>query len=144
MDKAHGRHETRRIQISTLLNSYLDFPHCGQVLRLERQRIMVKTGKTVREILYGITSLTPAQADPARLLQLNRGHWSIENRSHYVRDMAYDEDRSQIRTKQGPRVMAALRNFAIGLLRLTGVKCIASALRACARSTRRTLHLLGL
>lgn len=143
IQKAHGRYETRRIQTSTVLNHYLDFPSCGQVFRLERTRILLKSGKTQQETVYGITSLTPAQADPARLLQLNRGHWAIENCSHYVRDMAYDEDRSQIRVKHGPRVMAALRNFAISLLRLAGAKNIASALRACARSTRSALQLLG-
>jgi len=144
VDKKHGRHEIRRIQTSAVLNDYLEFPCCGQVFRLERVRTIVKTGKTERETVYGITSLTPAKADPARLLQLNREHWSIENRSHYVRDMAYDEDRSQIRVKNGPSVMASLRNFAISLLRLAGASKIASALRACARSSRRALHLLGL
>ena len=144
VDKGHGRIETRRLRTSTVLNGYLDFPYCGQVFRLERIRLIVKTGKVEQETVHGITSLTPAKADPARLLELNRGHWSIENRSHYVRDMAYDEDRSQVRQKNGPQVMAALRNFAISLLRLGGVKNITSALRRYARSTRLALHLLGL
>lgn len=144
VDKGHGRVETRCIQTSTALNGYLDFPYCGQVFRLDRERIFVKTGKVERETVYGITSLTHDRADPARLLSLNRGHWSIENRSHYVRDMAYDEDRQQVRRKNGPQVMAALRNFAISLLRLAGFKNIASALRTCARKTRLAFHLLGL
>lgn len=105
---------------------------------------MLKSGKVEGEVVYGITSLRPDEADPARLLQLNRGHWSIENRSHYVRDTAYDEDRQQIRTKNGPWIMAILRNFAIALLRLAGRKNIASALRACARSTRQVLSFLRL
>jgi len=112
VDKGHGRLETRSIQVSTLLNDYVDFPYCGQVFRLERERIILKTGKKEQETVYGITSLGPEKADPARLLSLNRGQWSIENSEHYVRDMAYDEDRQQIRTKNGPQVMAALRNFA--------------------------------
>lgn len=132
------------MRVSTALNRYVDFPHCGQVFRLERERVFLKTGKVERETVHGITSLTPDQADPARLLALNRGHWSIENRSHYVRDMAYDEDRQQVRKKNGPQVMATLRNFAISLLRLAGFKNISSALRACARRTRLALHLLGL
>jgi hypothetical protein len=144
VDKGHGRLETRRIQTSTTINGFLDFPHCGQVFRLKRERIFLKTGKVERETVYGLTSLTTGRADPARLLALSRGHWSIENSSHYVRDMTYDEDRQQVRRKNGPQVMAALRNFAISLLHLTGVTKIAAAVRACARSTRRTLHLLGL
>ncbi len=143
LDKGHGRLETRRIQVSSALNDYLDFPCVGQVFRIERKRTILKSGRVERETVYGVTSLSPEQAGPARLLELNRAHWSIENRSHYVRDMAFDEDRSQIRVKNGPQVMAALRNFAIGLLRLADCENIAAALRACARSVPTTLHLLG-
>jgi hypothetical protein len=135
--------ETRRIQVSTALNDYLKFPYCGQIFRLYRERIMIKTGKVEKETVYGLTSLTPDRADPARLLALCRGHWSIENCSHHVRDMTYDEDRQQIRREKGPQAMAGLRNFAISFLRLMGYKNIASAVRACGRSTRRTLLMLG-
>jgi hypothetical protein len=143
-DKAHGRLETRTLQVATALNSYLDFPHCGQVFRLIRERLNLLSGKRDIEVTYGITSLTPQEATPARLLTLNRGHWSIENRSHYVRDMAYDEDRQQIRRKNGPRVMATLRNFAISLLRLAGYRNITAALRHLAANRRLALCLLGL
>jgi predicted transposase YbfD/YdcC len=101
------------------------------------------SGKQRRETVFAVTSLPPALADPQRLLQLNRGHWSIENRSHYVRDMTFDEDRSRIRVGHGPAVMAGLRNFAIALARLHGFANIASALRAFARSPRRALAAVG-
>jgi hypothetical protein len=91
-----------------------------------------------------VTSLPPALADPHRLLALNRGHWGIENRSHYVRDTTFDEDRSRIRVGHGPAVMASLRNFAISLLRLLGFSNIASALRAFARAPHRALAAIGL
>jgi len=94
--------------------------------------------------VYGITSLTPQQAGPERLLALNRGHWAIENRSHYVRDMNYDEDRHQARTGKGPQMMACLRNFAISLLRLCGVNNIASALRRLSGKSHLIFNLLGL
>jgi predicted transposase YbfD/YdcC len=97
-----------------------------------------------QETAYGITSLTTKKADAKRLLALNRGHWEIENRLHWVRDVTYDEDRSQIRTKEGPRVMATLRNVAISLLRLNNVKNIASALRYCSRRPERALRYMGL
>lgn len=78
---------------------------------------IVKTGKQTFERVWLITDLTPDQADPARLLALNRGHWCIENRLHWVRDVTFDEDRCQVRTHHGPRVLASLRNFIIGLCR---------------------------
>lgn len=76
-----------------------------------------------------MTSLAPTQASPARLLALVRAHWTIENRLHWVRDVTFDEDRSQIRRGAGPQVMATLRNLAISLLRLAGAPFIAPALR---------------
>lgn len=143
VDKGHGRIENRSIATSTLLNSYLNFPHSQQVFKITRERLHFKTGKKEKEVVYGITSLTPEQACPQKLLALNRGHWSIENKSHYVRDMAYDEDRLQIRKKNGPRTMATLRNVAIGLLRLAGYLNIASALRYMAGNRRLALAFLG-
>ncbi len=142
-EKGHGRLEVRRIWTSTALNDYLDFPYAAQVFRIERERTELKTDKTELEIAYGVTALAPQQANPERLLDLNRHHWSIENRSHYVRDVTFDEDRSQVRTRNGPSVMATLRNFAISLLRLLGVTSIPSQLRAYARKPHLVLRLLG-
>lgn len=101
----------------------------AQVFRLQRQVTDLGTGTARREAVYGVTSLAPAQASPARLLALVRAHWTIENRLHWVRDVTFDEDRSQIRRGAGPQVMATLRNLAISLLRLAGAPFIAPALR---------------
>ena len=83
--------------------------------------------------MYGITSLKPAVANSERLLSLNRGHWSIENRLHWVRDVTFDEDRSRVRRGTGAQVMASLRNLAVSLLRMAGADYIPCALRHCAR-----------
>jgi predicted transposase YbfD/YdcC len=112
----HGRIETRRIWCSTALNDYLDFPHLGQVFLIERESIEKKTGAQSREIALGITSRTPQQASPERILAVNRGHWSIES-VHYIIDWNYDEDRSQIRTGFGPENITRLRRFAVGILK---------------------------
>jgi hypothetical protein len=125
------------------LVGYLTFPAAAQVFRLERHTTDA-AGRPLRtEIAYGVTSLTPAQADPARLLALNRGHWEIENRLHYVRDVTFDEDRCRIRKGAGARVMASLRNLVISLLRLAGVRYIPPGLRACAATPTRPLRLIG-
>ncbi len=112
----HGRIETRRIWCSTALNAYLDFPHVGQVFLIERESIEKKTGAHSREIALGITSRTPQEASPKRVLAVNRGHWSIES-VHYIIDWNYDEDRSQIRTGFGPENITRLRRFAVGILK---------------------------
>ncbi len=112
----HGRIETRSIWCSTALNGYLDFPHVGQVFRIERESINKKTGVHRQEIALGITSRTPQQASPERLLAVNRGHWGIES-VHYIIDWNYDEDRSRIRTGFGPENITRLRRFAVGILK---------------------------
>ena len=112
----HGRTETRRIWCSTALNDYLDFPHVGQVFLIEREFIKKKTGTMSCESTLGITSQTPSEASPKRVLEINRGHWTIES-THYIIDWNFDEDRSRIRTAFGPENMTRLRRFAIGILK---------------------------
>ena len=144
LDKGHGRLERRSVQVSTAGIDMLDFPYVGQVFRIEREFVFLRTGVRHHEVVYGLTSLEPAWADPARIGRLARGHWEIENRLHYVRDVTFDEDRSQARTRRGPRAMASLRNFAIGCLRVAGSRNIARGLRSLGRSWSRILALLGL
>ena len=132
----HGRIETRNIWTTTALNGYLNFPHVGQAFAIERIAIDKKTGKSSREMAYGITSRSPQQADARRLLEINRGHWTIENSCHYILDWNYDEDRSRIRTGYGPENMTRLRRFAIGLIKSKGVKNVAQKMRQLNKNTR--------
>lgn len=144
VEKAHGRLEIRNIQTSTELTGYLTFPYAAQVFSIQRNRTEMVSQKEHTETVYGITSLTPLKANPARLLSLARGQWSIENRLHYVRDVTYDEDRCRVRKGKGAQVMASLRNLAISLLRMAGAPYIAPALRFCSRSDLRILRLIGI
>ena len=144
VEKEHGRLELRRLQYSTALNEYVEFPYVQQVFRVTRKRTVLKTGKSSIETVYGITSLSSEVADRGVLMTLIRGHWSIENRSHWVRDWNYDEDRSQIRTGNGPQMMACLRNTAISLLRLQGAENIAHELRGNQLKVGRVFKLFGL
>ncbi len=98
---------------------------------------------THHEIVVGVTSLTKYQAPPARLLRLVRGHWGIENRLHWVRDMAFDEDRCRARKGSEAHALASLRNLAIGVLRIAGAVNIAAALRHCAHQAEAALRLMG-
>jgi predicted transposase YbfD/YdcC len=143
-EKGHGRLDIRKIWTSTEINEYVTFPYCRQVACIERQSENLNSGKIRRETTYLITSLTHNDASPARLLALNRGHWGIENRSFYVRDVTFDEDRSQIRAHSGPRLMATLRNFAISFLRLVGHANIAKAIRHLAAKPHLALRLMGM
>jgi predicted transposase YbfD/YdcC len=138
--KHGGRREVRQLVASTALNEWAQWPHLGQVARLESQ--VTEHGGTRQETHYLVTSLSAQDASPRRLLQLSRGHWGIENRLHWVRDVTFDEDRCQVRSGAAPQVMAALRNTAIGLLRCEGATNIAAALRSHAAHPERALALV--
>jgi predicted transposase YbfD/YdcC len=127
LDKGHGRQERRTLTATTALNAYLDWPGVAQVGQVERE--VKQDGKTTREIRCFITSVPREKADADQLLEWTRGHWSIENRSHYVRDVTMGEDASRIRKGAGPQVMAAMRNAAIGFFRATGSSNIAETIR---------------
>jgi len=128
-ERRRGRIEVRQIKVSTELTAYLSrrWPHLQQVA--EVTRTVTCQGKTTHEVLYLITDLTPQQASPHRLLQVNRGHWHIENGLHYVRDVDFGEDRSRLRSGNAPQVMAALRNLVITLIHRFGSTQIAASRR---------------
>jgi predicted transposase YbfD/YdcC len=141
-DHAHGRVELRTLKAVTVRG--FAFPHAAQVIRLTRKTRDLGTRRWRTVVVYAVTSLTFAQASPARLADLLRGHWAIENGLHYVRDVTFAEDASQVRTGTGPQVMACLRNLAIGALSRAGPVNLAAALRHHARDPRRPLAILGI
>jgi predicted transposase YbfD/YdcC len=144
VDIGHGRIEQRNITTSEALVGYSDWPGLAQVFEVGRHVITQKTDTERTEVVYGVTSLRPERATPERLLDLVRGHWQIENKSHWVRDVTFDEDRSQVRCGNIPHVMAALRNTAIGLLRWAGHTNIAAACRRLAAQPAQALALIGI
>jgi hypothetical protein len=142
VDRGHGRIETRVIRTSTALNLYLHWPGLAQVFRIDRHVTALDGSHPRDETVYGLTDLTPAEADAATLGAYVRHHWGIETRLHYIRDMTFDEDRSQVRTHNGPRIMATLRNTAIGLLRTCGVTNIQRAVNHLGRHPDQVVRLL--
>ncbi len=161
----HGdREERRTLECSTEVVGYLAQPErldpeqgeagtiagwsgLAQVCRIHREVEYVSgahRGTTHAEWAYALTSLPPEQADAARLEQIWRGHWQIENGLHYVRDVTLGEDACQVRTQRAPATFAACRNTALNLLRQSGVTNVAAALRRYAMYPREALALLGI
>jgi predicted transposase YbfD/YdcC len=141
-DRAHGRVELRTLKAVTVRG--FGFPHAAQVVQVTRKTRDLRTRRWRTVVVYAVTSLTHAQASPARLADLIRGHWAIENGLHWVRDVTLAEDASQLRTGTGPQVMACLRNLAIGALSRAGPVNLAAALRQHARDPTRPLTTLGI
>jgi predicted transposase YbfD/YdcC len=143
IDAGHGRIEQRRLSTTSLLKGYCEWPGMEQVCEIERRVTKKKTGAQSRESVYGITSLSAEVASAEQLLEIVRGHWTIKNKSHWVRDVTFDEDRSQVRKGNIPQVMTSLRNTAIGIMRLIGETNIAAACRKFAARPWTALALLG-
>ncbi len=154
-ETGHGRRETRTIQV-TGAPADLGFPHAGQAFLIERYTVRkVRRRKknsrkyTTKEVqtavaVPGITSLSAREAAPERLAAYVRGHWAIENKVHWVRDVTFREDASQIRTGSRPRIMATLRNLAIGLIRQAGYTKIAATIRRIRNDPSLLMTILGL
>jgi predicted transposase YbfD/YdcC len=136
-ERGHGRTERRTLKVTAVAKG-LAFPHAAQATQIVRRRKM--KGKWSAETCYAVTSLSITQAAHAQLAAIIRGHWGIEDRLHWVRDLDFDEDRSQVRTASGPRIMASLRNLVITILRLSAATSIAAALRYHARRPARPLQ----
>lgn len=147
-DKGHGRIEHRYYAVAAIpdeLKASLGFPHAASFVRVYRERCDLADrpiGKP--ETSYYVSDLSGELASPQAFAYYVRGHWGIENRSHHVRDLTFDEDRCQVRTGGAPQVLATLRNIAISVLRLAGFKNIASGTRWIAWDYTRGLQLLGL
>lgn len=137
-ERHRGGWTTRTIKV-LVTPSWITFPGAKQVAQLRRTRT-VKQKKTV-EVVYLITSADHLQAPPQVLAAWVRGHWGIENRLHWVRDVMFDEDRSQVRTGNSPRIMATFRSTAISLIRLAGATSIAAAIRHHARHPDEAINL---
>jgi predicted transposase YbfD/YdcC len=143
VDRRRGRLAVRTIKVSTEMNTYLApaWPFVAQVAQLTRT--VTKAGKTTSEVVYLITTLSASKASPERLLDKSRGHWSIENRSHYVRDVSFKEVRSRLRKGLAPQILAAFRNLAITLIHRFGSSQIAATRRHFASCPQEALALLS-
>jgi predicted transposase YbfD/YdcC len=142
VETGHGRREIRTLKVVTIAAG-IAFPHAAQAIQLTRRtRPASRNGKWRTETVYAITDLRPHQARPDELAAWIRGHWQIENALHWVRDVTFAEDLSQVRTGTAPQVMASFRNLAISLHRLAGATNIAAALRHHARKATRPAQLL--
>lgn len=142
-EKSHGRLETRTLRASTTLNDYLAWPGLGQVLERTCRRVDLATGEVSEEVSYGVTSLPPQLGTPALLERLWRGHWTIENRVHHVRDVSFGEDAIRAWIGNTAHALASLHNAILNLLRAAGWTRIADALRYHSARVERVLTLIG-
>jgi predicted transposase YbfD/YdcC len=140
--KGHGRLTNRLLQASTELNDFLarEWHEVGQVFCL-RRRVEYPL-KCTQEYVYGLTSLTPKQADTCCLLELIREQWSIENKLHYRRDGALAEDACQVRKGNAPHALAVLNSFVLALFDYHSVTNVKQYMRFLQAQPLQAAHLL--
>ena len=140
--KGHGRIEKRTIMVSTELNDYLDWPYVAQVFRMEREVWHTKYQGRTRQVVYGLTSLTPHNASPRKLLTLTRQFWGIESGLHYRRDVTLQEDATRLTVGNSGHIMAILNNLVIGLCIHNGFENLAKARRLFDAKVEQALQLI--
>lgn len=143
-EKGHGRLETRTLISGNAHIEDVEWPGVAQVIRRECERIELKTGKLTRVVSYALTSLAPERASAATLEALWRGHWTIENGLHYVRDVSFGEDAGHAATGSTARALASVRNALLYLFRRAGWHLVPDALAHYGASIPRALTLVGM
>jgi hypothetical protein len=130
-DKAHGRFEHRHIICSPDLNAWFAKRWRGiaQVFRLQRTTALLKTGQVRKQTVYGISNLSVSKAPAMRMLALNRGHCTIENRLHWRRDVTLGEDDCQTKTGAAPAILACLNSAMLSLMDRLGISNVARQAR---------------
>jgi predicted transposase YbfD/YdcC len=143
-DKGHGRLEHRQITCSPDLNGWFGNHWEGveQVFRLERTVRLLRTGQVRHEVVYGLSNLSLSQAPAPRMLALIRGHWAIENRLHWRRDVTLGEDACQTRTGPLPGLLAQLNSTVLSLMDRAGVGNVARQMRYFDAHVEQALSLL--
>jgi predicted transposase YbfD/YdcC len=129
VDSGHGRIERRTLTVSSLLQGYLDWPGVKQVFKLERVVHNSRGQATRSETVYGLTSLSAAEAKPAQLLEWTRAYWGIESGLHQRRDVTLHEDATRMSNTDQAKLLAALNNFVVGLANYLGFDNLAAARR---------------
>lgn len=149
-ERGHGRQEHYTLESTTALNGYVAFPGVAQVLRrIRTTRRKAKTGKlagawvTTHSCEFLITSLTPDQVSPEQIARLRRWHWTIENVTHYPRDVSFGEDHCRVRSGNAPQALAAFRNAVAATLRINGWPYLPNGFRHCRYSLHNTLQMIG-
>jgi predicted transposase YbfD/YdcC len=140
--KGHGRIEVRTLTTSSQLNEFLDWPFLQQVFKLERQTLLLKSGRTRHQVVFGVTSLSAEQASPSQLLQMIRSYWQIENHLHYPRDVTLREDQTRFKSRSAAHIMAIINNLTLALIATAAFPFVPAARRFFAAFPDRALCLL--
>lgn len=136
--------EKRTIQTSGELAGYKPWPGLKTVCRVQREVWNCTSNSQTTETAYLISSLDHQIHKAEIFLTLNRGHWGIENRLHYVRDVTMGEDACRVRRGSAPQILAGIRNSVLNLLRMNGWQNIAAALRHHSVKVHKAIKLVGI
>ncbi len=141
--RGHGRTEQALLESTPALNAFLRFPDIAQVVRRTRSVRQHRTGQDSTSVEYLITSLPRSLVTLEQIAQLRRWHWTIENVTHYPRDVSFGEDRCQVHKGSAPEALAALRNAVAGTLHVQGWPYLPNGFRYCRAHLQSLLRWIG-
>lgn len=142
-ERGHGRTVDYVLESTPALNAYLTFPDVAQVARRTRYVFEHRTQRRRVHVEYLVTSLSSQEVTLEQLAQLRRWHWTIENVTHYPRDVSFGEDRCQVHTGSAPQALAAFRNAIAGTLHVEGWPILPNGFRYCETHLQTSLRWIG-
>ena len=137
-ERTRNRVTTRTVQVFHDLTG-ISHEWIGLKSLIKVERTGTRGGKPYHQTAYYISSLL---RDAVVFAEGIRGHWGIENRLHWVKDVVFDEDRSTIHTGQAPANLSLLRAIALNVLRCSGYSSITRAQRFLANDIDKILALV--
>jgi predicted transposase YbfD/YdcC len=143
-DRGHGRTSHILLESTTALNHFVSFPDVAQVIRRTRRVRRHRTQEESQHVEYLVTSLSRKQVTLEQLAWVRRRHWTIENVTHYPRDVSFGEDRCQVHTGSAPQALAAFRNAVVGTLRAEGWPFLPNGFRYCCSHLQVSLQWIGI
>jgi predicted transposase YbfD/YdcC len=143
-DRSHGRTSRIFLESTTALNHFLSFPDVAQVIRRTRWVRNHRTQIESQHVEYLVTSLDRKQVTLEQLGLVRRRHWTIENVTHYPRDVSFGEDRCHTHTRSAAQALAAMRNAVIGTLRAEGWPYLPNGFRYCRSHLQQSLQWIGI
>lgn len=121
----------------------IGLPHVRSVIAVERVNEHARSGRVERGVRCFVSSLTVEEiGDGKRIAAIIQGHWSIENRNHWLRDALWKEDAPRHRSAPLTRFLAVLRGPLLALSR-RHAQSTPDLFHACSKSPARALKLLS-
>ena len=134
----------RRTAVCALEAVNIGFAHARQAVRAEREVTRKRTGGVTAGVRHYVSSIAPEQSNPSRMARLVRGHWTVENNIHWLRDAVGREDGCRLRDNNAASALALLRTALLAPVRAAGHESLTRLQESCAKDRDVAVRLITL